>query len=87
MRFALCLILLSGCLAPSLDTRPTNNGRIPVEKLFDYDGCTVYRFFDGPPRYFAKCGGAQSASTSWDESCGKNCVRPNDLPTSNVARR
>lgn len=52
-----------------------------VVKLFTHEGCTVYRFFDSNnDRYFTKCQGA-SADTSWKESCGKNCHRPQSITT------
>lgn len=44
-----------------------------VDKLFEVDGCRVYRFRDnGYNRYFTNCPG----STQWNESCGKGCTRP-----------
>lgn len=44
-----------------------------VDKLFEVDGCRVYRFEDGGhSRYFTNCSGA----TQWHEGCGKNCTRP-----------
>ncbi len=42
-----------------------------VKKLFEVDGCTVYRFNDARSVYFTNCKG----ETNWQESCGKNCTR------------
>lgn len=80
------LAVLSGCaVTPALTTSPTNNTAVTVEKLFDHEGCSVYRFRDGGvPRYFAKCQSTATASTAWDESCGKNCVRAQGVTTTMV---
>lgn len=49
--------------------RPDNTGKTPVQvfevgKIFEIDGCTVYRFYDGGyPRYFSKCTGAVPSNT------------------------
>jgi hypothetical protein len=72
---ALCLLaLLVGCdggRAPEL-SQPVGHG-YEVERLFTHEGCTVYRFMErGGYRYFTNCSG----STSWTQSCGKNCSRP-----------
>ncbi|MHB8419164.1 MAG: hypothetical protein ACYDCL_13900 [Myxococcales bacterium] len=58
MRLLAALSLLSGCALSvrPIATRPSDNPQIVLEKLFDLDGCAVYRFYDGPlPRYFSKC--------------------------------
>jgi hypothetical protein len=39
--------LLVGCGADAVSTAHTDNAQINVERLFDHDGCTVYRFQDG----------------------------------------
>ena len=68
----LIVLLISGCVNESLEKKSTDNSHIPVEKLFTYDGCVVYRFFDGgSARYFTNCKG----TTSWQESCGKSCTK------------
>ena len=70
------ILVLMGILSLAACGKPTETstrvGRdFVVEKLFTYDGCTVYRFDDGYRRYFTNCSG----STTWNESCGKNCTR------------
>lgn len=90
MRFAIGLTLLAvGCAtAQPISTQTTNNNAVRVDRLFDYDGCTVYRFYDGDQpqsRYFVKCSTATS-TVAWQEPCGKGCVRDQDVSTSNVTR-
>lgn len=68
----LVLTVLAGCSKPA-ETSTQVGKDFVVEKLFTYEGCTVYRFTDaGYSRYFTNCSG----STSWSETCGKNCTRP-----------
>ena len=68
------LAALAGCYkTPELSVRA--GADFTVERLFEHDGCTVYRFTDGGiARYFTRCDGAQS-TTSWGEKCGKSCTR------------
>lgn len=77
-------LAMSACAtAPAIATQSTNNKEISIERLFDQDGCTVYRFHDGnypTPRYFARCQTA-SASVSWQEGRGKNCVTDQMIAT------
>jgi hypothetical protein len=57
-----------------------------IDKLFKYDGCTVYRFRDaGYNRYFTNCSGSTIGTDS--ESCGKNCTNTWDTGISGGARR
>jgi len=71
--------LLMGCGERPVSSSQSNNPRIQVDKLFDHDGCTVYRFDDaGRSRYFTKC--ATTSNTSWTESCGKNCTHEVNIP-------
>ena len=85
MRWMVLVCLFTGCaLAKPLSTQPTNNEEITIEKLFDHDGCTVYRWRDGNlPRYYAKCSGATTVTTAWDGSCGKSCRVERSLETVN----
>ncbi len=81
-RLALCLLLLAtlaGCQGEAEST--TRAGAdFKVDRLFNVDGCTVYRFHDGGrARYFTNCSG----STQWEESCGKNCSQPSGVAGSN----
>ena len=73
---ALCAAMLAGCARGPVATAATDNAQIKVERLFDHDGCTVYRFWDSGPRYFVKCRDG-SARTEWSENypCGKSMCR------------
>lgn len=74
------VMVLDACEQDAMEAARPPGSAFVVEKLFTHDGCTVYRFSDGShSRYFARCG--STASTSWSESCGKNCTRPVTLPT------
>jgi hypothetical protein len=78
-----CLLapLLVGCVEPALATVPSNNPHIEVDTLLTHDGCTVYRFRDGQYHYFVRCPDPPRASTLSRVSCGKNCTRPEEIPT------
>jgi hypothetical protein len=68
----LLFAILCACAKDPIRTNSTNNPDIAVSLLFEHDGCKVYRFVDeGTYRYFTNCKG----STSWEESCGKNCTK------------
>lgn len=41
------IFLLVSCNENKGTNVPTSNSKIKVEKLFDVDGITVYRFYDG----------------------------------------
>jgi hypothetical protein len=61
--------------APPIGIAMTANG-VEVTKLFQYDGCDMYRFSDeNQYRYFAKCGIHAQVSSEYNENCGKNCTR------------
>lgn len=78
--FLSLILLCVSCAEPAQETRPSTNPHVPVELLFEVDGCRVYRFQDGGrDRYFAKC--PASASTMSTESCGKHCTRDVEVPT------
>lgn len=78
----LAALALAGCERPPAESVAKAGNGYQVERLFTYDGCTVYRFeVSGYGRYFTRCEGAASTSTQWSESCGKNCTRPVDVPT------
>ena len=65
-----------------MSTEPTDNPQIKVDRLLDHDGCTVYRFYDGGPRYFVRCRDG-STRTEWSErhQCGKaTCLRDMSVP-------
>lgn len=72
--------LLASCDEPNrgVEVLKTNNSEFDVHLLFEVDGCKVYRFMDyGRERYFSNCNG----SVEWTESCGKNCTRDVQVPT------
>lgn len=76
-----CALALFGCQGEAQETQHV--GDFQVDTLFTKDGCTVYRFGDnGASRYFARC--ENTASVEWRESCGKNCTRSVEVPTSNA---
>lgn len=60
---AACLAL-SGCYKAAEQVSPAGNG-IALEKLFDHDGCTMYRFKDGMHMvYWSDCRGGTQYTTS-----------------------
>ncbi len=68
--YILMFVFLAGCERPPISEAPTNNPAIIISKLFQYDGCTVYRFNDNrEAHYFTNCKG----SVSSEQSCGRNC--------------
>lgn len=90
----LLVLLFSGCAnKPVEGDLPTNNTNVPVDLLFERDGCRMYRFFDaGHYRYFVTCE-RSSASVSWQytqcQSNGKSrsChVHSDDIQTVVVSR-
>jgi hypothetical protein len=65
------LVLMVGCTKTPETSTPVGR-EFTVDKLFTFEGCTVYRFGDaGAMRYFTNCSGV----TNWTEQCGKNCAR------------
>ena len=80
MPFALTILsalILSGCGGTPEGHPKSSNPSFNVERLFEVDGCRVYRFWDGlAARYFANCPG----SVSWHRNSGKTTV-PEDVPT------
>lgn len=60
MRAVLALVaaalVLGACGKNPTDTLKTDNRAISVDKLFQIDGCQVYRFRDGGEKqYFVRC--------------------------------
>jgi len=72
------LVSLVGCTKPAEES--IKRGEFDVQKLFTYEGCTVYRFRDDRNIYYTNCNG----STQHLESCGKNCSYQEIVPTSQV---
>jgi hypothetical protein len=74
-------ITLAGCTKQAAGIAQTDNAHFEVERLFETDGCKVFRFEDnGRDHYFAHCG--VEANVNTQQSCGKNCSYPEDT-TSN----
>lgn len=71
--FVLCLVF-SGCYRSSEESVKSSNPEVTVEKLFEHDGCTIYRFYDGGIRYFANCGSRIAIFWSEVVPCGKGCM-------------
>jgi hypothetical protein len=59
------VLVLSACHKPAEDMIQTKH--YEVERLFDIDGCNVYRFFDSGYKYVVTCPNGM-ARTNWDET-------------------
>lgn len=71
------LMLIAAC-AKTPETSTAVGKEFIVEKLFTYEGCTVYRFVDaGYNRYYTNCNG----ETISQYSCGKSCRRDDNIST------
>ncbi len=80
------LMATSACVAPAISQTATNNANVHVDRLFDHDGCTVYRFLDGSYHYYVRCIDAPGAPTTTAQttnivSCGKNCAKEELIST------
>jgi len=60
------MVCLTACQKPA-ESSATVGRDFKVEKLFTYEGCTVYRFLDDRRVYYTNCQG------STQSDCGKNC--------------
>lgn len=66
-------LVLSGCGKDPVFTSSTDNPNVAVSKMFEFEGCTVYRFKDaGNYVYYSNCPGTTQSFRT--ESCGKNCT-------------
>lgn len=67
--FMILLVMLStGCTGKPLEILNTNNPDFKVQRLFEVDGCKIYRFVNGgDAHYFTNCSG----STRRTVTCGK----------------
>lgn len=73
LAFFIPLMVLVACAKDPQSS--TTTGNFEIDKLFVYEGCTMYRFGDaGNYHYFAKCGNSVDVESNWDESCGKGCT-------------
>ena len=69
------LALLAGC-SKAPESAVQVNREFQVDRLFTYEGCTVFRFEDaGYRRYYTDCKGTTSAY----QTSGKNCTRDTDV--------
>lgn len=75
--------LVAACNKDPVKVANSSNAQIQVEELFTYKGCTMHRFRDDRAVYFMICpkDDARTAEVDWNESCGKNCVRPMSVRT------
>ena len=74
LALALAAVLLTGCLSDPESMAQSSNPQVEVQRLFQVDGCQVYRFADGGrPHYFARCGQQVRTIGTYSEPCGKNC--------------
>jgi len=59
LAFAAAALALSGCARDAVETSRTDNPGLLVEKLFEHEGCTMYRFQDaGSYVYYSNCQGS-----------------------------
>ena len=81
---ALALLAL-GCSRPGEVLTNTTNPEFKVERLFEHEGCQVYRFWDNRAVYYVVCDSVKSQA-SWVESCGRGCTRQMTTPTTQLAK-
>lgn len=78
-------LALSSCAKDPQAYAASSNSNVPVAKLTEIDGCTIYRFHDaGNYRYFAKCDTASTTHIEARVSCGKNCTRADEMVAVNA---
>jgi len=78
MKTLLLLLLTVSCAGEGIPTSQNGAlGNFNVQRLFETEGCVVYRFYDARYRYFTNCNGA----VNYSASCGKNCTRNEEIPT------
>jgi hypothetical protein len=66
-------LVLAACGKDPVFTSSTDNPNVAVSKMFEFEGCTVYRFKDaGNYVYYSNCPGTTQSFRT--ESCGKNCT-------------
>ena len=46
-----------------------------MQVIQEFDGCKIYRFYDGNYHYVTRCGSKVTTQKSWDEYCGRACTR------------
>ena len=87
MALFLFLVACDGSSTPSAPPPPdpsvlaTTNPNYRVRKLFEVDGCTVYRFSDADKyRYFTRCVGASTETLQGTNDCRKVAVTVGGKP-------
>ena len=73
----LASVALVGCQKQAEEMQ--HKGEFKVEKLFTFEGCSVYRFRDDRTVYYTNCNG----STHSTYNCGKGCSRDDVVSTTN----
>lgn len=69
-------LLVAGCAKDPETISRSTNPEFDVSRLFSYDGCIVYRFYDnGRLHYFARCGSEVETIAAQKKACGKGCVK------------
>lgn len=63
----LALLTIAGCSREAESSK--NVGAFKVEKLFEHEGCTAYRFIDTSSVYYVRCDNSSSVQTEYQ--CGK----------------
>lgn len=74
-------LLVGGCGGKAESSANTTNSEFTVEKLFEHEGCIVYRFSDAKTVHFVKCTGFTTTTTAETQNCGKNCNRTEETVT------
>lgn len=73
------LMIGIGCFNSPVSSAPTTNASVPVDLLFEHDGCKVYRFQDGGySRYYVRC--LNTTSTISRRPAGKTSL-PDEIQT------
>ena len=69
---AFALILFLSRLAPSSEQIAEMQ---KMQVIQEFDGCKVYRFYDGNYHYVTRCGDHTATERHYSEYCGKACTR------------
>jgi hypothetical protein len=69
-------LLVTACDKPAEVTSQTSNSEFDVGRMFEHDGCEVFRFYDaGRAHYYVRCApGAARVDSGYLQYCGKNCT-------------
>jgi len=79
MKFIVLIVsfLLLSCNKDPESISRTSNQNFNVEKLFEHEGCKIYRFSDGRDHYYSVCSEPSEIITEYNSSCGKSCITTN----------